>query len=183
VLTQRQIFWPEALKRYTRSHERSVLPRFVRPNVTRAAWLLGFLIMAGGAAATAVRVPEFVRAPAVVTMDAAGRPVLLIFISPALAHEVAPGASVVARYAGGGSGWTVREVKRSASSPAAAAAEIGAAVLPDAARRGPTVLARALPAFGSTAPAADAPGTLVEATIRTGEQRAIALLRSGRGRR
>ncbi|HYW09136.1 MAG TPA: hypothetical protein VE913_19405, partial [Longimicrobium sp.] len=166
---------PEALERYTRSHERSVLPRLVRPRVTRAAWLLSFLIMAGAAAGATALVPEFVSAPAVIRRDDPRRAVLLIFLPPTQAHQVTPGAQIVASGDEAGGGWTVREVETGLLSPASALA-IGAVVLPDAARHGPTVLARAVPAPGARALASASDGMVFSVRIRTGERRVISLL-------
>lgn len=180
MAVKRQIFRPDALERYTRSRERSVLPRLVRPAVTRIAWVVALLLVLSAAASVAVRVPEFVTAPAVLIWRGSD-PSLVIFLDPADGPGIAPGSTVAAPLRTGPARWVVQTVEPAALSPAAAAARLHGA-LPDAVRGGPAVLAWAVPEAGSPAVRADADGAFVQARVRTGERRAIALLARGRGR-
>ncbi|HKS26994.1 MAG TPA: hypothetical protein VJS44_04210 [Pyrinomonadaceae bacterium] len=75
----RLIFRADAIRRYMRGRDKSVLPRFTSPRVQLFLWVLALLLLSSGFLAWMVRVPVYVTGAGVV-VDSANEPQLAIFL-------------------------------------------------------------------------------------------------------
>ena len=72
--SNRPIFRPEAVQRYTEAREQSVLPKFVSPRIIVALWTIVVLLILSGIAVWFTNMPVYASGPAIV-VDTGNKPI------------------------------------------------------------------------------------------------------------
>jgi hypothetical protein len=101
--SNRPIFRPEAVKRYTEAREQSVLPKFVSPRIAAAFWTIVVLLILSGVALGFTSIPVYASGPAIV-VDAENKSVnieegtaLLVLLPPEAQPALEEGKTILIR--------------------------------------------------------------------------------------
>lgn len=182
--SQRAIFRPEAVQRYTEARERSVLPVFISPQIMVAFWALVALLIFGGAVLWFAKTPVYASGSAIVATignDSANLvnveegTVLLVLLPDEAKPALGQSKTVLVQVDASGKPLE-REIiafEKDASRVKGVLQELGLDIHPAVAQAQPAALAVARP---ENMPAADSLGAVFRAEMEVGSQRIASLL-------
>src|SRR5919106_4097310 len=183
--SNRPIFRPEAVQRYTEAREQSVLPKFVSPRIIVALWTIVVLLILSGIAVWFTNMPVYASGPAIV-VDTGNKPInieegtaVLVLLPPEAQPALDEGKTVLIQV-NASSKPLEREIvafEKDASKVSRILEEFGLENHPAVAKAQPGAVAIVrLEGMPGNAPAKDYVGAIFRADIQIGSRRIASLL-------